>query len=41
MIERKKKAKSVLDVDPAAKAILEMAGRKTFSDAFREPPPDG
>ncbi|CAJ0962734.1 unnamed protein product, partial [Mesorhabditis belari] len=31
--------KSVLDIDPQAKAILEMSGRKMHSEAYRDPEP--
>ena len=30
---------SVLDVNPEAKAILDMAGRTRHSEGIREPPP--
>jgi len=38
--EKAKVAKSVLDIDPEARAILEMTGKERKSEGLRELPPD-
>lgn len=34
-----RKGRSILDSNPEAKAVLDLSGRKTYSDGLREPPP--